>query len=139
MVTPGVTTMQISAKTRPATYLLSLSYWVVCVLGVVVLEGDVLAAEDPIKEVVLPVGLSSAQSIAVDVKGRVWFTEKVGRKLALFEPSTGEFTTHALPSAWGSLGFSQFALSPDGAIWFTRAQMGRECGRASLPGKVRPK
>ena len=31
----------------------------------------------PIKEVALPEGLSSAQSMAIDSTGRVWFTEKV--------------------------------------------------------------
>jgi virginiamycin B lyase len=138
MVTPGVTARQVSVKTRPATILLSLSYWVVCVLGVVVLEGSVLAAEDPIKEVALPVELSSAQSIAVDVKGRVWFTEKVGRKLVLFEPSTGEFTPYALPPSWGSLGFAQFALSPDGAIWFTVRRWAENVEEPNFLGKFDP-
>jgi len=37
-------------------------------------------APTPIKEVALPEGLSSAQSIAIDSTGRIWFTEKVGKK-----------------------------------------------------------
>ena len=119
MVTPGMTARQISAKTGFATYFLYFCYCLAGVIGAAVLPGNVLAAEDPISEVVLPEGLSSALSIGVDVKGGVWFTEKIGRKLTLFEPPTGEFTTYTLPSSWGNLGFSQFVLSPDGAIWFT--------------------
>src|SRR5574340_80451 len=40
------------------------------------------ATATPVKEIALPDGLSSAQSMAIDSTGRVWFTEKVGRNLA---------------------------------------------------------
>lgn len=72
-----------------------------------------------IKEVALPEGLSSAQSIAIDSAGRVWFTEKVGKKLAVYDPEKKEFTTHSLPSSWGKMGFSNMVMGPDGEIWFT--------------------
>ncbi|MFQ5581076.1 MAG: hypothetical protein ACE5F3_00430 [Mariprofundaceae bacterium] len=80
---------------------------------------DVVAKEQVIREIALPEGLSSAQSIAVDAAGRVWFSEKIGKKLAVFDPITNEFKTHTLPASWGNVGFSKFALSPDGDIWFT--------------------
>lgn len=73
----------------------------------------------PIKEVALPDGLSSAQSMAIDPTGRVWFTEKVGRKLAMYDPEKKNFATYALPSSWGKMGFSNIAISPDGEVWFT--------------------
>lgn len=73
----------------------------------------------PIKEVALPEGLSSAQSMVIDSTGRVWFTEKVGRKLAVYDPEIKEFSTYSLPPSWGKMGFSNMALGPDGEIWFT--------------------
>jgi len=73
----------------------------------------------PIKEIALPEGLSSAQSMAIDSTGRVWFTEKVGKKLAVYDPEKKEFATYSLPSSWGKMGFSNITLSPDGEVWFT--------------------
>lgn len=73
----------------------------------------------PIKEVALPEGLSSGQSMAIDSAGHVWFTEKVGKKLAVYNPEKKEFSTYSLPSSWGSTGFSNMTLGPDGEIWFT--------------------
>lgn len=73
----------------------------------------------PVKEVALPEGLSSAQSLAIDPLGRVWFTEKIGKKLAVYDPEKKEFATYPLPSSWGNMGFSSITLGPDGEIWFT--------------------
>jgi streptogramin lyase len=73
----------------------------------------------PIKEIALPEGFSSAQSMAIDSTGRIWFTEKVGKKLAVYDPEKKEFATHSLPSSWGGTGFSNMTLGPDGEIWFT--------------------
>ncbi|MDO8283165.1 MAG: hypothetical protein Q7U10_11190 [Thermodesulfovibrionia bacterium] len=77
------------------------------------------ATPTPIMEVALPEGLSSAQSMAIDSSGRVWFTEKVGKKLAMYDPEKKEFAIHSLPSSWGKMGFSNITLGPDGEIWFT--------------------
>jgi len=83
-------------------------------------KGQVMSATPtPIKEVALPEGLSSAQSMAIDSAGRVWFTEKVGKKLAVYDPEKKEFATHALPVSWGNVGFSNITLGSDGEIWFT--------------------
>lgn len=82
--------------------------------------GVAAATEEPlIREIALPEDLSSAQSIAIDAAGRVWFTEKVGKKLAVFDPESNKFKTYTLPATWGNMGFSKFALSPNGDIWFT--------------------
>ncbi|MBI5626616.1 MAG: hypothetical protein HY935_05370 [Nitrosomonadales bacterium] len=77
------------------------------------------ATPTPIKEVSLPEGLSSAQSIAIDSTGRLWFAEKVGKKLAMYDPEKKEFATHSLPSSWGKMGVSNITLGPDGEVWFT--------------------
>jgi len=79
----------------------------------------VASANSLIKELPLPEGLSSAQSMAVDASGRVWFSEKVGKKLAVFDPSSDSFETFSLPSSWGELGFSKITVGPGGDIWFT--------------------
>lgn len=80
---------------------------------------DQVIPATPIKEVALPEGLSSAQSMAIDSTGRLWFTEKVGKKLAVYDPEKKEFATHSLPSSWGEMGFSNITLGPEGDIWFT--------------------
>ena len=72
-----------------------------------------------IKELALPEGLGSSQSIAVDSAGRVWFTEKIGKKLGMYDPDKKEFVIHPIPASWGNIGFSNITLSPDGEIWFT--------------------
>ena len=77
------------------------------------------ATSTPVKEVALPEGLSSAQSMAIDSTGRVWFTEKVGKKLAVYDPEKKEFASYSLPDSWGKMGFSNITLSPDGEVWFT--------------------
>ena len=73
----------------------------------------------PISEVVLPEGLGSAQSMTIDPAGRVWFTEKIGKKLAVYDPEKKEFATYPLPASWGNMGFSYVTSGPDGEIWFT--------------------
>jgi streptogramin lyase len=77
------------------------------------------ATSTPVKEVALPEGVSSAQSMAVDSAGRVWFTEKVGKNLTVYDPEKNEFAIHPLPSSWGKMGFSNITLGPDGDVWFT--------------------
>ncbi|MDO8463925.1 MAG: hypothetical protein Q7S46_01540 [Gallionella sp.] len=80
---------------------------------------DQVISATPVKEVSLPDGLSSAQSMAIDSNGRLWFTEKVGKKLVVYDPEKKEFATHSLPSSWGKMGFSNITLGPEGDVWFT--------------------
>ena len=73
----------------------------------------------PIRELALPEGLGSAQSITLDSTGRIWFTEKVGKKLAMYDPEKKKFTTYSLPASWGSVGFSQITSGPNDVLWFS--------------------
>lgn len=73
----------------------------------------------PVRELVLPEDHGSAQSIAIDPAGRIWFSEKVGKKLAMYDPEKKLFSSYPLPASWGSVGFSQITAGPDGVIWFT--------------------
>ena len=98
----------------------------------------VMAKEQVIREVALPEGLSSAQSITIDAAGRVWFTEKVGKKLTVFDPETNTFKTHTLPVSWGNVGFSTFALSPDGDIWFTLSRWAKDGEDSRILGRFSP-
>ena len=96
-------------------------------------------AEDPIiREIALPEGLSSAQSIAIDAAGHVWFSEKVGKKLTVFDPATSQFKSYALPASWGDVGFSKFALSSDGEIWFTLNRWAEEEKETNILGRFSP-
>lgn len=98
-----------------------------------------LSAQELVKEVVLPEGLTSAQTVAVDADGKVWFSEKVGRKLSLYDPETEKFSSFQLPESWGDVGFSQFTLSPAGEIWFTVTRWAEGEEEPHMLGKFTPK
>ena len=68
----------------------------------------------------LPESVSAPMGIGVDAGGRVWFTEKIGKSLTMFDPDTRQFTGHALPDSWAGIGPLRIALNPgNGEIWFT--------------------
>ena len=91
-----------------------------------------------IREVTLPEGLSSGQSMAIDSAGRVWFAEKVGRNLAMYDPEKKEFTTHPLPASWGKMGFSNITLGLDGDIWFTVTRWIESAEEPHILGRFSP-
>ncbi len=99
-------------------------------------EGHVIAAT-PVKEVALPEGLSSAQSMAIDPSGRLWFTEKVGKKLVMYDPEKKEFATHSLPASWGKMGFSNIALA-EGDVWFTVTRWVEGAEEPNIIGRFSP-
>ncbi len=103
-----------------------------------VLVGVVSAANTPIREVALPEGLSSAQSITIDAQGRVWFSEKVGKKLAVFDPQDNQFETFSIPSSWGEVGFSKIAVGPKGDIWFTMHRWVENAQDPTMLGRFSP-
>jgi virginiamycin B lyase len=82
-------------------------------------EGGGTAISGAIEEFVLPEAISAPFSIAVDSAGKVWFAEKIGKALSVFDPETERFESHPLPSDWGNLGPSTIALGPRGRIWFS--------------------
>ncbi len=131
MVVSSVTAKKAAS---PIEHLLHLSFWVLLMM----FAGVVPALESPIEEVMLPEGISSAQSIAVDQAGRVWFTEKLGKKLAVYVPATNEFTSYPLPASWGDVGFSNFTLSPAGDIWFTVRRWAENAQEPHMLGKFSP-
>ena len=92
----------------------------------------------PIKEVALPEGLSSAQSMAIDSTGRVWLAEKVGRKLAVYDPEKKEFATYSIPSSWGEMGLSNITLGPEGDIWFTVTRWVESAEEPHILGRFSP-
>ena len=96
------------------------------------------ATPSPIKEVALPEGLSSAQSMAIDPTGRIWFAEKVGKKLAMYDPEKKEFATYPLPASWGKMGFSNITSSPEGEIWFTVTRWVEGAEEPYLLGRFTP-
>lgn len=100
-------------------------------------NGQVQSAT-PIREVALPEGFSSAQSIAIDSTGRVWFAEKVGKKLGVYDPEKKEFATHSLPSSWGQMGFSNITLGPEGDVWFTVTRWVEGAEQTHIIGRFSP-
>ncbi len=80
---------------------------------------DVQAANPLIQEFVVPDGISSPHAIAVSPGGNVWFAEKVGKSLVMFDPERKTFEVHRLPPDWGNVGPSRVAFAPGGSIWFS--------------------
>lgn len=89
------------------------------IVAVFTMAGQVRAEGQAVTEFKVPKQTSSPHSIAVDPSGDVWFAEKVGRNLTVFNPADNHFTVHALPSDWGNVGPSRIAMGPRGNIWFS--------------------
>ncbi len=70
-----------------------------------------------ITEYQVPTPNSAPLAIAVDAKGRVWFTESNASKLAVFDPASESFTEYKIP--W--LG-DMWSVVPDsqGHVWFAQ-------------------
>lgn len=92
----------------------------------------------PVRELVLPEGLNSPQSMAIDPAGRIWFSEKVGKKLTMYDPEKNAFTSVSLPASWGSVGFSQITAGPSGEIWFTVNRWAEGSDEPHLLGRFTP-
>lgn len=95
-------------------------------------------AGSPVTEIALPEDMGTAQSITMDPAGRIWFTEKVGKKLAAYDPEKKQFDTYPLPASWGKMGFSTITASADGAIWFTVRRWAESTDEPYLLGRFTP-
>jgi virginiamycin B lyase len=95
-------------------------------------------ASGPVRELPLPEDHASAQSIAIDPAGRIWFSEKVGKKLAMYDPEKKTFSSYPLPASWGSVGFSQITAGPDGVIWFTVNRWAEGSDEPHMLGRFTP-
>jgi len=107
--------MKIDIQSRLKYIFLSLS------LGVILMtcSGAARAAEPVIQEFQVPADISSPHSISIDPSGNVWFAEKLGKNLSMFDPETKAFRVHPLPEKWGDVGPSLVASGPNGEIWFS--------------------
>ncbi len=101
-------------------------------------EGAGAAIQGVIEEFVLPEGISAPFSIVVDLAGKVWFAEKLGKALTVFDPGTERFETHPLPPDWGEVGPSTIALGPDGRIWFTLRRWAEAVADTNILGEFAP-
>lgn len=112
---------------------------VIFVLFVLALWGaPTRAAPGAVEEFVLPEGISAPFSIAVDAAGRVWFAEKVGKTLTVFDPGKKHFQSHAVPAGWGNVGPSIITLGPNGRVWFTVRRWADAVASTNIIGEFRP-
>ncbi|MBT4161185.1 MAG: hypothetical protein HOC70_11510 [Gammaproteobacteria bacterium] len=95
-------------------------------------------ALSPITEYPLPESLSSPYAIELDASSRVWFTEKVGQHLAMFDPKDEQFRVHKLPESWGKVGPAQLAITDAGEIWFTIHRWAEDAAQTNVLGKFSP-
>ena len=63
-----------------------------------------------------PGAMPGSHHIVVDKNGSVYISENWARKLTKFDPTTGEFHSVMAPTKGG---FGNFALGPDGFIWYS--------------------
>jgi virginiamycin B lyase len=102
---------------------------------VIALPADLLASGQAIIEYKMPEGISAPYALRVDSKGRVWFTEKIGRKLVMFDPESASFDEHPLPKSWHGIGPSRIAVAPNGDVWFTVRRWAEEVAPTNLLGR----
>lgn len=109
-------------------------------VGVMLLtcSASVRAAESMIFEFMVPEHVSSPHSIAVDPSGNVWFAEKVGKNLSMFDPARNAFAVHQLPTTWGDIGPSLVAAGPKGEIWFSVKRWAASDDDTSFLGQFDP-
>ena len=97
------------------TYGLMLFSMIFLPLGMALASDGQDDMEEPaslIEEIELPEGLSSGLSMEIDATGRVWFVEKVGKQLAVYDPATKKFDAYTLPESWGRCGFFEIHHEP---------------------------
>lgn len=108
-----------TARPEPEAWLAGLLLCLLLVAAPLPGRADVGTADPVIEEFVVPEEISSPHSIAVGPSGNVWFAEKVGKNLVMFDPERKTFEVHPLPSDWGNVGPSRIALAPGGSVWFS--------------------
>jgi virginiamycin B lyase len=104
------------------------------------LRGETSGAEisGVIEEFALPEGISTPFSVLVDSTGKVWFTEKIGKTLTVFDPETKRFESYPIPPEWGDLGPARIALGPDDRIWFTVRRWAKSMADTDFLGRFTP-
>ena len=117
--------------------------WIpILIMSLAMSAGVVNASEggkvSPISEYELPASLSSSYAIEVDANSKVWFTEKIGRNLSVFDPANEQFVVYPLPDSWGNVGPSQLSATKDGDIWFTIRRWADDVTDTNILGKFTP-
>ena len=64
--------------------------------------------------------------LALDQQGRVWFTELLGNKIGVYDPSSAQVREYSVPT--NASGPAGLAFDDDGVLWFTESYV-RQVGR----------
>ncbi len=91
-----------------------------------------------VEEIMVPEGISSPGEVRVDNDGNVWFTEKVGRSIVLYEPDEKLFRPYRIPMEWGNVGPEKFTIARDGTIWFSVRRWAEDVERTDFLGRLLP-
>ena len=91
-----------------------------------------------IEEILMPEGISSPGEVRVDSNGNVWFTEKVGKSIVLYEPEKNSFTAFKIPNSWGNVGPEKFTIAEDGSIWFSVRRWAEDVEPTDFIGRLIP-
>ena len=113
-------------------------FTVLAVVACLSASGGAGAAAPSIQEVLLPDDLSAPNAIIVDDAGKVWFAEKIGKKIAAYDPEAKTFRSFAVPASWGNVGPSRIAVGPQGKIWITVQRWADTVDRTNILGELSP-
>ncbi len=116
-------------------------FYIVLLQLVILLAGykNILAEESRVvEEIQLPEDISSPGEVRLDGKGNVWFTEKVGKSIVLYEPEKNVFQPYRIPEEWGNVGPEKFTIAGDGVIWFSVRRWAEDVERTDFLGRLLP-
>lgn len=82
-----------------------------------------LPSPSPVREYAVPWENAFPSDMAVDSRGRVWFTDRLTHRIGMLDPETSEFTSQPTPTP-KSAPYGMVA-GPDGALWFAESRAGR--------------
>ena len=92
-------------------------------------NGRIIRFDMPTKNftsIPIPTNGSFPMRLALDQRGRIWFTEFLGNKIGLYDPASNHLQEYSVPT--NSSGPADLAFDSHGSLWFTESfaqQLGR--------------
>src|SRR5207253_1531294 len=81
-----------------------------------------------VEEFVLPEASARPRRLAVDARGRVWYSNFAGRALGVLDPSAAEGQrARQFPTPRGGRAYG-IAIGPDGSVWYDDQDAGEIVG-----------
>jgi virginiamycin B lyase len=82
-----------------------------------------LPSPSPVREFAIPWENAFPSDMAMDARGRVWFTDRLTHRIGRFDPRTSAFTSYPTPTPKSAP--YGMVVGPDSALWFAESRAGR--------------